>query len=103
MKRLVQFQIKEIDSVRDFDTNYVNSFIGVVIQANSGSIDVAFDNTIVNLVNHDIRETCKVGIGGRLFVLMDTPDQGRLIAFSPFSKDQIKRYHRLLKVEINAQ
>ncbi len=102
MKKLVHFRIKEIDSVKDIDINYVNSFIGVIIQVNSDSIDVSFDKKLVNLVNYDIRETCKVGVRGRIFVLMDSKDQGRLIAFSPMSEDQIKRYHRMQEVELYA-
>ena len=102
MKRLVQFQIKEIDSVKDLDPDYVNLFIGVIIQINPDSIDVAFDNKIVNLVNYDIKETCKVGARGRLFVLWDSKDRWRLIAFSPISIEQIKRYRKLLEVEVNA-
>ncbi len=103
MKKLAHFQIKKIYSVKDFETNYVNSFIGEIIQINSNSIDVEFDHTIVNLINYDIWETCKIGVRGRLFALMDSKNLGRLIAFSPMSLEQTNRYCRMLEVKLPAE
>ncbi|MHA2091324.1 MAG: hypothetical protein ACW98K_10725 [Candidatus Kariarchaeaceae archaeon] len=90
---------KEISSFEEVTANTIVSFLGVVIQCNQSMIKVEFDNNHVMLKNTSHLVNLLLGRFGRFFALFDEISQGEILAFTPFSTKQAKKYTQIKILE----
>ncbi|MHA2092835.1 MAG: hypothetical protein ACW98K_18470 [Candidatus Kariarchaeaceae archaeon] len=90
---------KEINSFEEVTTNTIVSFLGVIIHCNQSKIKVEFDKNHVMLKNTSHLVDLLPGRFGRFFVLFDEISLGEILAFTPFSTKQAKKYNQIRILE----